>query len=39
VEEGITIDLFLMQFAMVESASKMLAEFPELTFGFCTAWT
>src|SRR6266481_6355755 len=35
VEEGITIDLFLMQFAMVESASKMLAEFPQLTFGFC----
>ncbi len=35
VEEGITIDLFLMQFAMVESASKMLAEFSKLTFGFC----
>ena len=35
VEEGITIDLFLMQLAMVESASKMLAEFPQLTFGFC----
>ncbi|MCZ2148920.1 MAG: amidohydrolase [Bryobacterales bacterium] len=35
VEEGITIDLFLMQYAMVESATKMLTEFPQLTFGFC----
>jgi hypothetical protein len=35
VEEGTTIDLFLMRFAMVESAAKMLAEFPQLTFGFC----
>lgn len=35
VEEGITIDLFLMQFAMVESAAKMMAEFPSLKYGFC----
>jgi L-fuconolactonase len=35
VDEGITIDLFLMQFAMVESASKMVAAFSQLTFGFC----
>jgi predicted TIM-barrel fold metal-dependent hydrolase len=35
VDEGITIDLFLMQYAMVESASKMMAEFPSLTYGFC----
>ena len=34
-DEGITIDLFLMQFAMVESASKMVAAFSQLTFGFC----
>ena len=34
-EEGITIDIFLMQYAMVESASKMMAEFPQLTYGFC----
>lgn len=35
VEEGITIDLFLMQFAMVESAAKMMAGFPSLKYGFC----
>jgi predicted TIM-barrel fold metal-dependent hydrolase len=34
-DEGITIDLFLMQHAMVESATKMIAEFQQLTFGFC----
>ncbi len=34
-EEGITIDLFLMDPAMVPSASKLLAEFPQLTAGFC----
>jgi predicted TIM-barrel fold metal-dependent hydrolase len=35
MDEGMTIDLFLMQFAMVESASKMVAAFPKLIFGFC----
>ena len=35
VDEGITIDLFLMQYAMVESASKMMSAFPSLTYGFC----
>jgi predicted TIM-barrel fold metal-dependent hydrolase len=35
VDEGITIDLFLMQYAMVESASKMMTAFSQLTFGFC----
>ena len=35
VDEGITIDLFLMQYAMIESASKMMREFPSLTYGFC----
>jgi predicted TIM-barrel fold metal-dependent hydrolase len=34
-EEGITIDLFLMQPAMVASATRLLAEFPQLTVGFC----
>jgi len=34
-EEGITIDLFLMQPAMVPSASKLVAEFPRVTIGFC----
>ncbi|MFN8541305.1 MAG: amidohydrolase family protein [Thermomicrobiales bacterium] len=34
-EEGITIDLFLMEPAMVESAARLLAEFPQLTAGFC----
>jgi predicted TIM-barrel fold metal-dependent hydrolase len=34
-DEGITIDLFLMQPEMVESAAKLLAEFPQLTAGFC----
>jgi predicted TIM-barrel fold metal-dependent hydrolase len=34
-EEGITIDLFLMQPEMVESAAKLLAEFPQLIAGFC----
>jgi predicted TIM-barrel fold metal-dependent hydrolase len=35
MDEGMTIDLFLMQFAMVESASKMVAAFSKLIFGFC----
>jgi len=35
VDEGITIDVFLMQHAMVESASRMMAAFPSLIYGFC----
>ena len=35
VDEGITIDLFLMQYGMIESATKMMREFPFLTYGFC----
>ena len=34
-EEGITIDLFLMEAAMVPSATKLLTAFPQLTVGFC----
>ena len=34
-EEGITIDLFLMQPEMVPSATKLLEAFPQLTVGFC----
>ncbi|MEO7651362.1 MAG: amidohydrolase family protein [Bryobacteraceae bacterium] len=35
VDEGITIDLFLMQIGMVESATKLMTGFSQLTFGFC----
>jgi len=35
VDEGITIDLFLMQYGMVESAVRMMRAFPSLTYGFC----
>lgn len=34
-EEGITIDLFLMDPALVASAAMLLAEFPQLIAGFC----
>lgn len=34
-EEGATIDIFLMQPKMIESASKLLAEFDSVTVGFC----
>jgi L-fuconolactonase len=34
-DEGITVDIFLMQPAMVPSASKLIADFPRLTIGFC----
>lgn len=34
-DEGITIDLFLMQYPMVESATKMMSEFSRFTYGFC----
>ena len=35
VDEGATIDIFLMRMDMVESATKLIAEFPRLTVGFC----
>lgn len=34
-DEGITVDLFLMQPAMIASASRLLADFPKITAGFC----
>lgn len=34
-DEGITVDIFLMQPAMVPSAAKLIAGFPKLTIGFC----
>ncbi len=34
-DEGATVDIFLMQPEMVESASKIIADFPHLTIGFC----
>ena len=34
-DEGATVDIFLMQPEMVESASKIIADFPQLTIGFC----
>ncbi|HYM12143.1 MAG TPA: amidohydrolase family protein [Bryobacterales bacterium] len=34
-EEGLTIDIFLMRLEMVPSATKLLAEFPNMTVGFC----
>src|SRR5437764_911819 len=35
VDEGATVDIFLMQPEMVDSATKIIAEFPHLTIGFC----
>ena len=35
VDEGITVDLFLMQYDMIESAVKMIGQYPSLTYGFC----
>ncbi|MCC6590462.1 MAG: amidohydrolase [Bryobacterales bacterium] len=35
MEEGISIDLFLMRRENVEGAVKLLNEFPKLTVGFC----
>ena len=35
VDEGATVDIFLMRVEMVESATKLIAEFPQLTIGFC----
>jgi predicted TIM-barrel fold metal-dependent hydrolase len=34
-DEGATVDIFLMHPEMVESASKVIADFPHLTIGFC----
>src|SRR5258708_29502680 len=34
-DEGATVDIFLMQPEMVESATKIIAEFPKITIGFC----
>lgn len=34
-DEGITVDIFLMRMEHVESAVKLLTEFPQLTIGFC----
>jgi L-fuconolactonase len=35
VDEGISVDIFLMRPELVASASKLLQEFPSLTVGFC----
>jgi predicted TIM-barrel fold metal-dependent hydrolase len=34
-DEGLAVDIFLMQLDMVPSATKLLQEFPKLTVGFC----
>jgi hypothetical protein len=34
-DEGATVDIFLMQPEMVESATRIIADFPQLTIGFC----
>ena len=35
VDEGITVDIFLMRLELVDSAVKLLTAFPSLTVGFC----
>jgi predicted TIM-barrel fold metal-dependent hydrolase len=35
VDEGLSVDIFLMQPEMVESATKLIGDFPGLTIGFC----
>jgi len=35
IDEGATVDIFLMQPEMVDSATKIIADFPQLTIGFC----
>jgi len=35
VNEGISVDIFLMRLELVESAEKLLRDFPGLTVGFC----
>jgi predicted TIM-barrel fold metal-dependent hydrolase len=35
MDEGLTVDAFLMRLELVESAEKLLREFPRLTIGFC----
>lgn len=34
-DEGMSVDIFLMRSEMVESASKLMRDFPKLTIGFC----
>ena len=34
-DEGITVDIFLMQPEMAPGAAKLIADFPKLTIGFC----
>jgi L-fuconolactonase len=35
LDEGLTVDIFLMRLEMIESAVKLLNDFPQLTVGFC----
>jgi L-fuconolactonase len=35
VDEGVSVDIFLMRPEMVESATKLLRDYPGLTVGFC----
>ena len=35
MDEGLSVDIFLMRLEMVESAEKLLREFPRMTIGFC----
>jgi len=35
LDHGLTVDIFLMRLEMVESAEKLLREFPQLKVGFC----
>jgi predicted TIM-barrel fold metal-dependent hydrolase len=35
VDEGISVDIFLMRPELVESASRLMKDFPGLTIGFC----
>jgi L-fuconolactonase len=34
-DEGITVDIFLMHLDQVPSATKLIADFPKMTVGFC----
>jgi L-fuconolactonase len=34
-DEGITVDIFLMHIEQVPSATKLIADFPKMTVGFC----
>lgn len=35
VDEGATVDIFLMRMELAESAAKLISDFPQLTVGFC----